>query len=75
MKALSLACFCIGFAILPSAASSVAAQGAVFQSSVTPLPDEDLASDCRYEVTLTDRQRTIRGVWVIFDRGRDILRI
>jgi hypothetical protein len=75
MKALSLACFCIGFAILPCAESSVAAQGAVFQSSVTPLPDEDLASNCRYELTLTDRERTIRGVWVIFDRGRDILRI
>ena len=29
----------------------------------------------RYELTLTDRQRAIRGVWVIFDRGRDILQI
>ena len=42
---------------------------------MSPLPDEDLASACQYELTLTDRQRAIRGVWVIFDRGRDILQI
>jgi len=59
----------------PLAAAPVRAQGAVFQTSVSPLPDEDLASGCQYELTLTDRQRAIRGVWVIFDRGRDILQI
>ena len=59
----------------PLAAAPVRAQGAVFQTSVSPLPDEDLASACQYELTLTDRQRAIRGVWVIFDRGRDILQI
>jgi pimeloyl-ACP methyl ester carboxylesterase len=75
VKALLSACLSVGFAISPFAASSLAAQGAVFQTSVTPLRDEDLASDCRYEITLTDRERTIRGVWVIFDRGRDMLRI
>ncbi len=53
---------------------TVDAEGVVFQGSVTPLPDEDLASDCRYEITLTDRTRPIQGVWVIFDRGRDMLR-
>jgi len=74
VKALSLACLCVGFALSPLVAVPVQAQGAVFQTSVSPLPDEDLASD-RYELTLTDRQRAIRGVWVIFDRGRDILQI
>jgi hypothetical protein len=75
VKALSIACVCIGLALSPLAATPVRAQGAVFQTSVSPVPDEDLASACQYELTLTDRQRAIRGVWVIFDRGRDILRI
>jgi pimeloyl-ACP methyl ester carboxylesterase len=75
VKALPFACLVVGLVISPLAVPSLAAQGAVFQTSVTPLRDEDLASDCRYEITLTDRERTIRGVWVIFDRGRDILRI
>jgi hypothetical protein len=75
VRALWFACLCIGLAFSFSAASSVTPQGAVFQTSVTPLADEDLASDCRYEITLTDRERMIRGVWVIFDRGRDMLRM
>jgi hypothetical protein len=50
------------------------AVGAVFQTSVAPQEDEDLASACRYELTLTDRSRPVRAVWVIFDRGRDMLR-
>src|SRR6266849_2322380 len=57
-----------------SAQPAVAAQGVVFQTSVAPQPDEDLASDCRYEITLTDPSRTVRAIWVIFDRGRDMLR-
>src|SRR5437867_1569402 len=54
--------------------SATAAPGIVYQTSVSPQPDEDLASPCRYEITLIDPSRTIRGVWVIFDRGRDMLR-
>lgn len=54
--------------------SATAAPGIVYQTSVAPQPDEDLASPCRYETTLIDPSRTIRGVWVIFDRGRDMLR-
>jgi hypothetical protein len=74
VKALSLACVCVGLVISPFAENSVAAHGAVFQTSVTPLPNEDIASDCRYEITLTDTGRSVQGVWVIFDRGRDMLR-
>lgn len=74
MKKLSYVSVCIGLVLSAFPVSSLAAHGAVFQTSVTPLPDEDLASDCRYEITLTDRRRNIRGVWVIFDRGRDMLR-
>ena len=54
--------------------SAIASPGVVFQTSVAPQPDEDFASPCRYEITLIDPSRTIRGVWVIFDRGRDMLR-
>ena len=59
---------------LLSARPALHAQGVVFQTSVAPQADEDLASDCRYEITLTNSSRTVRGVWVIFDRGRDMLR-
>jgi dienelactone hydrolase len=52
---------------------AIAAQGAVFQTSVTPQPDEDLAAACRYEITLTNPSRTVHGVWVIFERSRDML--
>jgi hypothetical protein len=52
----------------------IAAPGVVFQTSVAPQPDEDLAAACRYEITLTDPSMTVKGVWVIFDRGRDMLR-
>jgi hypothetical protein len=53
---------------------TLAPQGVVFQVSVAPSPDEDLASECQYELTLPDRTRTVESVWVIFDRGRDMLR-
>jgi dienelactone hydrolase len=48
-------------------------QGLVFQTSVTPQPDEDLAAACRYELTLMSPARTVRAVWVIFERSRDML--
>jgi dienelactone hydrolase len=51
-----------------------AATGVAFQTSVAPQADEDLRSACRYEITLTDPSRPVRGVWVIFDRSRDMLR-
>ena len=46
----------------------------VFSTAVTPLPDEDLAEPCGYELTLLDPSRVVRGVWVVFDRGRDMQR-
>jgi hypothetical protein len=42
--------------------------------AVAPDPGDDVAAPCGYELTLLDPARTIRGVWVIFDRGRDMLR-
>ncbi|MEQ1729355.1 MAG: hypothetical protein ABL982_13340 [Vicinamibacterales bacterium] len=70
-----LPAFTILFIIVAfSSGRAVAAPGVVFQTSVSPQADEDFASACRYELTLTDPSRTVRGVWVIFDRGRDMLR-
>ena len=61
------------FAMLLTA-SNAAAQGVLFQTTVVPKPDEDLLGDCRYEITIPNPDRPIRAVWVIFDRGRDMLR-
>jgi hypothetical protein len=55
-------------------APNAAAQGVVFQTSVAPKPEEDIATDCRYEITIPNPSRPIRAVWVVFDRGRDMLR-
>jgi pimeloyl-ACP methyl ester carboxylesterase len=55
-------------------ARASAAPGMVFQTSVTPQPDEDLAASCRYELTVMAPARMIKGVWVIFERGRDMVR-
>ncbi len=49
--------------------STAAAQTAQFETSVKPAEDEDLARDCRYELTLPNPTRPIRAVWVIFERG------
>jgi len=52
--------------------SSVLAQSD--QTTVTPLPDEDFSGPCHYEITLPAGDRHVRAVWVIFDRGRDIMK-
>ena len=54
--------------------TTASAKTVVFQTSVAPQPDEDIVSDCHYELTIMDVSRPVRGVWVIFDRGRDMLR-
>lgn len=55
-------------------ASHAAAHGVVFQTAVAPNPDEDILGDCRYEIMIPNPAEPIRAVWVIFDRGRDMLR-
>jgi len=42
------------------------------ETTVHPLQNEDIASDCHYELTIPEAHGQIRGVWVIFDRGRDV---
>src|SRR5262252_2326711 len=53
-------------------ASTAAAQTARYETLVKPAQDEDLAGDCRYELTIPNPTHPIRAVWVIFERGREL---
>lgn len=46
-----------------------------YLTTVSPLPSENIAQPCRYELVISDSSKPVRAVWVIFDRGRDLLRI
>ena len=48
------------------------AQAVRYETSVTPLPDEDIASSCHYGLTIPSQVNKVTAVWVIFDRGRDV---
>jgi hypothetical protein len=48
------------------------AQSLRHETSVAPLPDEDIASSCHYELTIPSQVKKVMAVWVIFDRGRDV---
>ena len=43
-----------------------------FQTVVQPLPAEDLAHDCHYELTLPKEAKRIHGLWILYDRGPQI---
>lgn len=45
-----------------------------YETTVAPLPAENLAAPCRYEMTLAAGGRTVRAAWITFDRGRDIMK-
>jgi hypothetical protein len=45
-----------------------------YQTTVTPLPGETLAGPCRFEMSLPAANETVHGVFVVFDRGRDIMK-
>jgi dienelactone hydrolase len=47
-------------------------QAVRYETSVVPLPDEDIASSCHYELAIPSSTREVTAVWVIFDRGRDV---
>ena len=53
----------------PPAQPATVAPGVVFETSVTPQADEDLATACRYELTLANPSRSVHGVVVIFERS------
>lgn len=43
------------------------------QTSVRPLPNEEILHPCEYRMALPDTNGPIKAVWVIFDRGQDYL--
>lgn len=43
-----------------------------FQTTVSPQPREDLAQDCRYQMSLPNGSERVLGLWVIYDRGPQI---
>lgn len=42
------------------------------ETVVKPLATEDIAGPCHYSLKYPRANRRIRGVWLIFDRGRDV---
>jgi hypothetical protein len=50
------------------------AQSQSYETTVAPLPGETFAKPCHYEITLPAGRRTVRAVWVTFDRGEDIMK-
>ena len=60
-----VACLAIALMICLGAVPALAAQDAVFQTSVAPRADEDLASNCQYEMTVLNPRTAVKIVWVI----------
>jgi dienelactone hydrolase len=52
--------------------SCSAAEIVRYETVVMPLPNEDIASGCRYTLTIPVPGHRIRAVWVIFDRAHDV---
>jgi hypothetical protein len=63
----------VSWAVLVGGASSAVAQP-TYKTTVAPLPGENLAGPCSYDMTLPAGKRTVRAAWVTFDRGRDIMK-
>lgn len=42
------------------------------ETVVKPLPTEDISGPCHYSITIPPGNEPVRGVWLIFDRGRDV---
>ncbi len=44
------------------------------ETVVTPLPKENFAGPCHYDIIFPAGPRSVRAVWVMFDRGEDIMK-
>lgn len=64
----------LGFVLIIAliAASAAASDTLRFETSVSPLPNEDIAAGCHSELTIAAPEHPITAVWVIYDRGRDV---
>jgi hypothetical protein len=63
------------FLLLTLLLGSAQAESSRYLTTVTPLPNEDIAQPCRYELMIADPDQRVRAVWVVFERGRDLLKI
>ena len=45
-----------------------------FTATVEPVPGENLAGPCRFELTIPCPAKRVRAVWITYDRGFDISR-
>jgi hypothetical protein len=52
--------------------SSVCAQS--YRTTVAPLADENFVGPCRYDMSFAAGNHPVHAVWVLFDRGRDIMK-
>jgi hypothetical protein len=45
-----------------------------YETTVTPLPNEDFAGPCHYDINFPAGYRSTQAVWITFDRGLDIMK-
>lgn len=64
--------FCLPILIQTTAIVGQAPSFTELETAVNPLVNEDIAGPCHYSLKYTNSSRRIRGVWLIFDRGRDV---
>jgi hypothetical protein len=64
--------FCASILLIVGLCHLSFGQSVRYDTSVAPLPDEDIASNCHYELTIPSQAKKVMAVWVIFDRGRDV---
>lgn len=60
--------------LLFAISASTHAQMRQFKTSVEPLPGENLAEPCSFELSLPAPEKRVKAVWVTYDRGYDISR-
>src|SRR5579862_5300926 len=46
-----------------------------YNTTVAPNRDEDIAQPCDYELVIPNRSQPIRAVFVVYERGSDMMRI
>ena len=62
----------VGFVAAILSLTGGQAAAPTYATAVAPKPDDNIAAPCRYDLTLPAGRRTVRAVWVTYDRGRDI---
>jgi len=61
-------------AALAVVVSSLIAEAQSFHTTVDPLPNENQAGKCSYDLTIPEAVKEVHAVFVLYDRGQDIMR-